>query len=143
MGKENDRPPAPGEVSAPVPPLWFAEVLGLQVPIDTYYLHRGRTWSRIGDDGQVTVGIDDFAQKVFGPADAVELPESGDISLQNHICLALLRAGRRAKFWAAAGPGIPLAGSKPAVEKALLSPAPAGAGGCPAFSQHNFTGKEA
>lgn len=100
MGKENYRPPDPGEVGAPVPPPRFAEVFGFQVPIDTYYLHRGHTWIRVVDDGQVKVGIDDFAQKVFGPADAVELPESGDISFQNHICLALVRAGRRAKFLA-------------------------------------------
>ncbi len=100
MGKENHRPIDTGETAVPVPPPRFVEVFGFQVPIDTYYIHRGHTWVRIADNDQVRVGIDDFAQKVFGPADEVELPEPGGVYFQNHVCLALIRGGRRAKFLA-------------------------------------------
>src|SRR5512138_142319 len=40
------------------------------------HLHPGHTWARIEKDGTVTVGIDDFAHKLVGPA-AVELPTVG------------------------------------------------------------------
>jgi glycine cleavage system H protein len=40
------------------------------------HLHPGHTWARLEPDGLVTVGIDDFAHKLVGPA-AVELPTVG------------------------------------------------------------------
>jgi glycine cleavage system H lipoate-binding protein len=40
------------------------------------HLHPGHTWARLETDGLVTVGIDDFAQKLVGPA-AVTLPAAG------------------------------------------------------------------
>ena len=39
-------------------------------------LHPGHTWARVEDDGVVTVGMDDFAQKLVGPA-RVSLPAIG------------------------------------------------------------------
>ncbi len=39
-------------------------------------LHPGHTWARVEDDGIVTVGMDDFAQKFVGPA-RVSLPAVG------------------------------------------------------------------
>ncbi len=100
MGKENYLAPGIDQGRAPMPPPRFVEVFGLQVPVDTYYLHRGHTWVKIEDDGLVQVGLDDFAQKVFGPADEVEFPESGGVYFQGHVCLALVRGGRRAKVLA-------------------------------------------
>lgn len=100
MGKGNYLPPGSGEGRGPVLPPRFVEVFGFQVPVDTYYIHRGHAWVKIEDDGQVRVGLDDFAQKVFGPADEVELPRRGDIYFQSHVCLALVRGGRRAKVLA-------------------------------------------
>jgi glycine cleavage system H protein len=38
------------------------------------YIHRGHTWMRATDDGDVLVGIDDFAQSLVGSIDDVELP---------------------------------------------------------------------
>jgi glycine cleavage system H protein len=48
---------------------WF------QIP-EAVKLHPGHTWARVEDDGVVTVGIDDFAQKLVGPA-RVALPAVG------------------------------------------------------------------
>jgi len=95
MGKENSQQGSGAETSPT-----FVAVFGFQVPIDTYYLHRGHTWAKIEENGLVTIGLDDFAQKVFGPADAVELPEPGGVYFQSHVCLALVRQGRRAKVLA-------------------------------------------
>lgn len=43
---------------------------------DGLKLHPGHTWARVEDDGVVTVGMDDFAQKLVGPA-RVALPSIG------------------------------------------------------------------
>ncbi len=38
------------------------------------YIHPGHTWMRVTEDGDVLVGVDDFAQSLIGTIDAVELP---------------------------------------------------------------------
>lgn len=48
---------------------WFQIPAGLR-------LHPGHTWARVETDGLVTVGMDDFAQKLVGPA-RVALPAVG------------------------------------------------------------------
>jgi len=48
---------------------WFQIPAGVK-------LHPGHTWARVEDDGVVTVGMDDFAQKLVGPA-RVALPSVG------------------------------------------------------------------
>src|SRR5574341_772711 len=48
---------------------WFQIPAGLR-------LHPGHTWARVETDGVVTVGMDDFAQKLVGPA-RVSLPAVG------------------------------------------------------------------
>jgi glycine cleavage system H lipoate-binding protein len=40
------------------------------------HLHPGHTWARLEPDGLVSVGLDDFAHKLVGPA-AVQLPALG------------------------------------------------------------------
>jgi glycine cleavage system H lipoate-binding protein len=44
---------------------------------DGVALHPGHAWARLGADGLVTVGIDDFAQKLVSPENVV-LPRTGD-----------------------------------------------------------------
>ena len=51
-------------------------IQGFSVPLDRYY-HRGHTWARPEEDGSITIGLDDFAQRVVGIPDAVELPQRG------------------------------------------------------------------
>ena len=59
----------------PEPPR-LVEVFGLRVPTSSY-LHQGHTWVQLETGGRVRIGLDDFSQKLFGPPDAVWLPEEG------------------------------------------------------------------
>jgi len=38
------------------------------------YIHPGHTWARETEDGDVIVGIDDFAQSLIGGVEGIELP---------------------------------------------------------------------
>jgi glycine cleavage system H lipoate-binding protein len=76
----------------------MTEIFGFRVPTDNYYLHRGHAWVLVENDDLVRVGLDDFSQKLIGPADEVRLPEIGKCYFQDHICMSLLRQGRKASF---------------------------------------------
>lgn len=65
---------------------WFQLPAGVK-------LHPGHTWARLEPDGLVTVGIDDFAHKLVGPA-AVDLPAVGARVAQGEPALALRDEGR-------------------------------------------------
>ena len=51
-------------------------VKGFDVPMG-YYFHNGHTWARIESGGCIRVGLDDFALKLLGRADALDLPLMG------------------------------------------------------------------
>lgn len=51
-------------------------IFGLNMPPDRLY-HRGHTWVKKEQDGTLTVGLDDFTEKVIGKPDFVELPKVG------------------------------------------------------------------
>lgn len=51
-------------------------VKGFDVPYG-HYFHNGHTWARIESGGMIRIGVDDFSQKVFGRADAYDLPLTG------------------------------------------------------------------
>ena len=78
--------------------LQMRDVFGFQVPIENYYLHRGHAWATLEGDDRVRVGLDDFSQKLLGPADEVRLPEIGKVYYQDHLCMALFRQGKKASF---------------------------------------------
>ena len=78
----------------------MTEVFGFQVPTTRYYLHRGHAWAVLESSGQVRVGLDDFSQKLLGPADELKLPDVDKAYYQDHICLALVRQGHKAPFLA-------------------------------------------
>jgi len=72
----------PAAAPAPAPALgWF------HVP-DGVALHAGHAWARLGDDGLVTVGLDEFAQKLVEPR-AVVLPRTGDHVLAGRPAFAV------------------------------------------------------
>jgi glycine cleavage system H protein len=75
-----------GAVALRGPAGWF------HVPPDVH-LHPGHTWARLEPDGLVSVGLDDFAQKLVGPA-AVELPALGAKVLQGDLAIELRDGGR-------------------------------------------------
>jgi glycine cleavage system H lipoate-binding protein len=78
--------------------LQMKDVFGFQVPIENYYLHRGHAWAALEGDDRVRVGLDDFSQKLLGPADELRLPEIGKVYYQDHLCMALFRQGKKASF---------------------------------------------
>ncbi|MGM0424905.1 MAG: glycine cleavage system protein H [Thermodesulfobacteriota bacterium] len=57
-------------------PYALENVKGFSVPMD-YYLHSGHTWVRIESGGYLRVGMDDFALKVLGRMDDLDLPLRG------------------------------------------------------------------
>lgn len=59
------------------------------------WLHPGHTWARAAEDGTVTVGLDDFAQKLVGPVAQVALPKPGAPVAQGVPAIALA-AGEKA-----------------------------------------------
>ncbi len=63
------RPAGATALPRPATSGWF------HVP-DGVYLHPGHTWARLEGDGLVSVGLDDFAHKLVGPA-TVEPPVVG------------------------------------------------------------------
>jgi len=57
-------------------PYEVQQVKGFDVPMG-YYFHDGHAWARIESGGYIRVGLDDFALKVLGEADALDLPLMG------------------------------------------------------------------
>ena len=84
---------APGKVAAATPApaarggAWFT------LAGERFY-HPGHTWVAPYGDEIVRVGLDDFAQKLVGVADRIELPATGDAVDQGERGLAL-RVGQR------------------------------------------------
>jgi len=61
---------------------------GFLLPQDVYY-HQGHTWVRPESGDVVTVGIDDFAQKLLGKIDGAKLPQVGTSIKQGDLGLSL------------------------------------------------------
>jgi glycine cleavage system H lipoate-binding protein len=59
--------PQPGETH---------RIRGFALPQQCHY-HAGHTWARVESGGFIRIGMDDFSGKVFGPADAFDLPLMG------------------------------------------------------------------
>jgi len=55
---------------------------------DGVALHPGHAWARLDADGLVTVGIDEFAQKLVDP-EQVRLPATGDVVRQSRPAFAV------------------------------------------------------
>jgi glycine cleavage system H lipoate-binding protein len=57
-------------------PSEMMQVKGFDLPLD-YLFHNGHTWARIESGGYIRIGLDDFALKLLGKADALDLPLMG------------------------------------------------------------------
>lgn len=68
---------------------------GFNVARDHYY-HFGHTWARVEYGGKVRVGIDDFALRLLGPQDKIEMPGLGSKVSQNSTQAVLIRNGNEA-----------------------------------------------
>jgi glycine cleavage system H lipoate-binding protein len=68
---------------------------GFHVARDHYY-HYGHTWARVEYGGRVRIGIDDFASRLLGPQDKIEIPGLGEDLNQNRPSAVLERKGNQA-----------------------------------------------
>ncbi|HEY3380351.1 MAG TPA: glycine cleavage system protein H [Vicinamibacterales bacterium] len=83
-------PRQPATARVPVAALGWADQLAafFQVPADLFF-HKGHAWLRLEDADTVTVGLDDFAQKLVGPLGALRLPVVGTTLVQGQPALML------------------------------------------------------
>jgi len=73
-------------------PVWVA---GYRLPAPLHY-HLGHTWANVLSSGMVAVGLDDFGQRLFGPALRLELPSPGDWLKQGVTAFTARANGRSA-----------------------------------------------
>ncbi|RJQ78924.1 MAG: glycine cleavage system protein H [Desulfobacteraceae bacterium] len=62
-----------------------------------YYYHPGHTWARVEYGGRVRVGMDDFALRLLGPQDTIELPGLGETVTQGRPQATIGRDGHVAQ----------------------------------------------
>lgn len=86
------------QVQAPSLKPEMVEAFGVHPPPSDYYLHGGHAWAALETTGEVRVGLDDFSQKILGPADALRLPDVGAVFYQDHICMAVIKKDNKASF---------------------------------------------
>jgi len=55
---------------------WF------RLPAEGIYFHQGHAWAKMENEDVVNVGIDDFAQKLVGKIDSIEVPKVGSAVTQ-------------------------------------------------------------
>ncbi len=71
------------------------EVFGIKVSTSNF-LHRGHTWVALENAGRVRLGLDDFSQKVFGPATKITVPKIGQRIKANEPFLTISRHRKKA-----------------------------------------------
>ena len=71
-------------------PSEIQQIKGFDVPVG-YYFHNGHAWARIESGGYIRVGLDDFALKMLGQADALDLPLIGKELDQSKVGWGLKR----------------------------------------------------
>lgn len=79
-----------------------AIVSGFALAADRSYAPN-HTWARFRENATARVGIDDFAARLVGPADAIELPEEGRVVRTGEPIAILRRRGREARVLAPVG----------------------------------------
>lgn len=71
------------------------QIKGFNIPMD-YYFHEGHTWAKIESGGYIRIGIDDFAHKLLGKVDTIDLPLIGKELEHNKIGWRIKREGKKA-----------------------------------------------
>jgi len=62
------------------------------------FISPGHCWAGLDPSGNVYVGVDDFARKIIGDIDAVEMPESGTVVEKGQRLFSLVQGGRTVPF---------------------------------------------
>ena len=79
----------------PVSEPHYVPVAGCRMA-DGYYYHFGHTWARMEEEGNVKIGLDEFAAKLFGRPKKMELPPPGAALKQGEVGWLMIRNGHRA-----------------------------------------------
>jgi len=72
-------------------------IKGFKVP-NGYYFHNGHTWAQVESGGYMRIGMDDFALKLLGKAETLDLPLMGKELDRNTVGWGLKRHGNHADF---------------------------------------------
>lgn len=72
------------------------QVDGYGLP-EGHFFHMGHAWARIEHGGRIRIGLDDFAMRVFGPMDSLDLPLTGEEVKFSEVGLAFKRSGKEAQ----------------------------------------------
>ena len=83
-------------VHAIVKPVEVLDIEGFKIP-QGFYLHRGHTWIKIEEGGEVRIGLDDFALRLLGPLDGVDAPLVGKELKQDRADIKMKRGAHTAK----------------------------------------------
>jgi CheY-like chemotaxis protein/glycine cleavage system H lipoate-binding protein len=76
-------------------------------------ISNGHCWASLSDDGTARIGLDDFASKLLGRIDSIELPETGTTVSAGDSLFSVVQNGRRVRF------NSPLSGNVAKVNAAL------------------------
>jgi glycine cleavage system H lipoate-binding protein len=74
----------------------ISQVDGYALPVG-HFFHMGHAWARVEHGGRIRIGLDDFAMKVFGPMDSLDLPLTGEEVKFSEVGLAFKRASKEAQ----------------------------------------------
>lgn len=132
LARQRGKVQEPELAAAPLPqaaplqpePFWVA---GFQMHEGLHY-HRGHTWARVEGDGSVTVGLDDFARRLLGPARQVRLPDVGAWIDQGERGAAVRVDGREAELIAPVEGEVLAVNSELATQPQLATDDPYGRG---------------
>jgi glycine cleavage system H lipoate-binding protein len=86
-------------VHAVLKPVAVQEIQGVQFP-QGYYLHQGHSWLRMESGGEVRIGLDAFASRLFGRLETVDLPLMGKPLKQGQGSIGLGRQAWQAELLA-------------------------------------------
>jgi len=92
------------------------------------FLSNGHTWARIESDGQVRVGIDDFARKALGTLGTVDLPRPGAPVRRGEPLFTMRRGERAAHFTAPVSGTVKAVNHEVLADPSLVSRSPYGRG---------------
>jgi glycine cleavage system H lipoate-binding protein len=70
-----------------------------------FFFHRGHTWIRFFSPNRARVGLDDFAQRILGRIESIQLPRIGELIRQGDP-IFMVRVGDRKLFLPAPSDGI-------------------------------------
>ena len=87
------------EVQIPYRLTDIPNVDGYALP-EGHFFHLGHAWARVERGGRIRIGLDDFSMKVFGPADKLDLPLSGEEVKFSETGLVFKRNGNEAEVLA-------------------------------------------